>query len=161
MIKSGGSFLFKGIRCVIGAVFLIRGTQYIAAAAHVFGKAGVGSRVQVDGAQGTVKCFLEDYDIALIELSSGVAAEVTRLGSAAVMEEAMLVNERHTIPCRVIRAGASLIYLQFPCSNMPQPGDSGSPVSQEEKVVGFLSSVMLGNCTGTAVSADALRKLND
>jgi len=161
MITSGGSFLFKGIRCVIGAVILIRGTQYIAAASHIFSKAGVGSRVQVDGAEGIVKKILEDYDIALIELHSGCTAEITQLGSAEVMEDAMQVNERHTIPCRVIRAGVSLLYLQFPCSDMPQPGDSGSPILQKGKVVGFLSSVMLGNCTGTAVSSCVLRKLND
>jgi hypothetical protein len=75
------------------------------------------------------------------------------------MEDALLVNEGHTIQCRVIRAGASLLTLQFPCSDMPQPGDSGSPIVQDGMVVGLLSSVMFGNCTGTVVSSDVLHSL--
>ncbi len=159
MIKSGGLFLFKGYRCVIGAVIPINGTPYIAAASHIFHKAGLGSRVQADGIEGTVKRFLEDFDVALIELPSNCKAEMTGLGCAIVMEEACLMNETHSVPCRVIRAGISLLSLQFPCFNMPQPGDSGSPIVQEGKVVGLLSSVMLSNRTGTAVSSGVLRNL--
>ncbi len=159
MIKSGGLFLFKGNRCVIGAVIPINGTPYIAAASHIFHKTGPGSRVQADGVEGTVKRFLEDFDVALIELPIGCKAEITRLGSAILMEEACLINEIHSIPCRVIRAGISLLSLQFPCFDMPQPGDSGSPIVQEGMVVGLLSSVMLSNCTGTAVSSSVLRNL--
>ncbi len=158
MIKSGGSFLFKGICCVIGAVILIKGRHYIACASHIFH--GTGSRVQVDGAEGIVSRFLKDFDIALIELPPGCAAEITELGSAALMEDALLVNEQHSIPCRVIRAGVSLLSLLFPCSDMPQPGDSGSPIQQEGKVIGILSSVMLSNCTGTAISSEVLCKLS-
>ncbi len=160
MIKSGGTFLFKGYSCVIGAVIPIKDRRYIAAASHIFHKTDMGSRVQVESAEGVVRKFMEDYDVALIELPSGCKAGVTELGSAAVMEEALLVNEHHTIPCMVIRAGASLLYLQFPCSDMPQPGDSGSPILQEGRVIGLLSSVALGNCTGTAVSSAVLRNLS-
>ncbi len=160
MLKSGGSFVFKGMRCVIGAVILINGRYYIAAASHIFHGGGAGSRVQVDGVEGIVRRFLEDFDVALIELPSGSTAEITELGSAAVMEDSLLVNEQHSISCRVIRAGTSLISLLFPCSDMPQPGDSGSPIQQEGKVIGLLSSVMLSNCTGTAVSSDVLRNLS-
>lgn len=159
MIKSGGLFLFKGARCVIGAVIPINGTPYIAAASHIFHEAGIGSRVQMDGIEGTVKKFLEDFDVALIEFPFNCKAEITRLGSAIVLEEACLTNESHNIPCRVIRAGISLLSLQFPCFDMPQPGDSGSPIVQEGKVVGILSSVMLSNCTGTAISSGVLRNL--
>jgi hypothetical protein len=159
MIKSGGLFLFKGARCVIGAVIPINGTPYIATASHIFHKTGARSRVQADGIEGTVKRFLEDFDVALIELPTGCKAEMTGLGSAIVLEEAHLMNETHSIPCRVIRAGMSLLSLQFPCFDMPQPGDSGSPIVQKGKVVGILSSVMLGNCTGTAVSSEVLRNL--
>ncbi len=159
MIKSGGLFLFKGYHCVIGAVIPINGTLYIAAASHIFHKAGSGSHVQADGVEGTVKRFLEDFDVALIELPTDCKAEITELGSAIVMEEACLMNESHSIPCRVIRAGISLLSLQFPCFDMPQPGDSGSPIVQNGKVVGLLSSVMLSNCTGTAVSSGVLRNL--
>ncbi len=159
MIKSGGLFLSKGTRCVIGAVIPINGTPCIATASHIFHEAGIGSRVQADGVDGTVKRFLEDFDVALIELPAGCKAEMTGLGSAIVMEEACLINEIRSIPCRVIRAGISLLSLQFPCFDMPQPGDSGSPIVQKGKVVGLLSSVMFSNCTGTAVSSSVLRNL--
>jgi hypothetical protein len=160
MIKSGGTFLYKGYRCVIGAVITIKDRRYIAAASHIFSKADMKSRIQVEGTEGIIRKFMEDYDVALIELHSGCKDEATELGSADVMDDALLVNEHHTIPCRVIRAGTSLLYLQFHCSDMPQPGDSGSPILQEGKVIGLLSSVMLGNCTGTAVSSDVLRSLS-
>ena len=85
MIKSGGSFYFRGTRCVTGAVLEIKGKYYMAAASHIFHKSGIGSRVLVDGVEGTVKRFLEDFDVALIELPSGCQAEVTGLGRAAVL----------------------------------------------------------------------------
>ncbi len=160
MIKSGGTFLFKGCRCVICAVISIGNSTYIAAASHIFSKADMGSRVQIESTEGIIQKFVEDHDVMLIELPPCCKAETTELGSAAVMDDALLINEHHTIPCRVIRAGASLLYLQFPCSAMPQPGDSGSPILQNGKVIGLLSSVMLGNCTGTAVSSDVLRSLS-
>lgn len=158
MIKSGGSFFHEGYRCVIGAVLSIRGRKDIAAASHIFHKAG--TCVEVEGMKGIVRRFIEDYDVALIELPEGCTSEVTELGRAVVMDDALLVNDRHTIQCRVTRAGASLLTLQFPCSDMPQPGDSGSPIVQDGMVVGLLSSVMFGNCTGTAVSSEVLRTLN-
>lgn len=158
MIKSGGSFLFRGNRCVIGAILSIKGLPYIATASHIFHEPG--GRVQVNGTEGIVKRFLEDFDIALIELPSSCTVQITELGRAAVMEDALLINELHSIPCRVIRAGTSLLYLLFPCFDMPQPGDSGSPINQEGKVIGILSTVTLGNCTGTAVSSEVLRSLS-
>jgi hypothetical protein len=78
--------------------------------------------------------------------------EITEFGSAAVLENALLVNDMHTIKCKVINAGFSLLYLQFSYFDMPQPGDSGSPIMQAGKVIGLLSSLTLNNCMGTAIS---------
>jgi hypothetical protein len=158
MIKSGGSFFFRETRYTIGAILSINGRLYIAAAAHIFQKTG--NRVQVNGREGIVKRFLDGFDVVLIELPSGCEAQITELGSAAVMEDALLINEQHSIGCRVIRAGTSLHSLLFRCFDLPQPGDSGSPIEQEGKVIGLLSSVMLSNCTGTAVSSEVLRNLS-
>ena len=158
MIKSGDSFLYKGTRYVIGAILSIDGRYYIAAAAHIFHETG--HSVQVNGTEGIVKRFLDDFDVALIELSSGCMAQITEFGSAAVMEDALLMNEQRNIPCRIIRGGTSLLSLLFRCFDMPQPGDSGSPIVQKGKVIGLLSSIALGNCTGTAVSSEVLRNLS-
>jgi len=131
MIKSGGFFYFKGIQCTIGAVIQIKGRYYIATASHIFRSPG--DRIMVESQEGIVKKFLEDFDIALIELPFICQAEVTELESAVSMEDALLVNQRHRVRCRITRAGASLLFLLFPCSDMPQPGDSGSPILQIQK----------------------------
>lgn len=97
--------------------------------------------------------------MALIELPPDSAVEITELGSAAVLEKASLVNDIHAITCKVINAGASLLYLSFPAFDMPQPGDSGSPILQAGKVIGFMSSVTLCACMGTAISSNILLSL--
>jgi len=158
MIKSGDSFFYKGTRYVIGAILSIDGRHYIAAAAHIFHETG--NNVQVNGTEGIVKRFLDDFDVALIELSSGCMDQITELGSTSVMEEAMMSNEKSNIPCRIIQGGTSLLSLLFRCFDMPQPGDSGSPIVQKGKVIGLLSSIAIGNCTGTAVSSEVLRNLS-
>ncbi len=71
--KSRRLVLFKGTRCVIGAVLSINEKQYIAAASHIFHKKDTESHMQVNGEEGIVRKFLEDFDVALIELSSNCA----------------------------------------------------------------------------------------
>lgn len=159
MIKSGGSFFYKGKHCIIGAVVPIKGLPYIVAASHIFH--GVGDCVKVDEMQVAVKRILKNFDLALIELPPESKVEFTDFGSAAVLEDALLVNDMHVIPCRVISAGSSLLYLSFPFSDMPQLGDSGSPVMQAGKVIGFISSLMLSNCMGTAISSDILQSMRE
>ena len=157
MIKSGGSFIYKEKSCIIGAIISLKGTPYIVTASHIFH--GVGDRVKVDGKQVAVKSILKDFDLALIELPPDCKVEITKFGSAIVLEDALLANDIHIIKCRVVSAGNSLIYLHFPCFDMPQPGDSGSPILQTGKVIGFISSVMLNNCMGTAISSSILRNI--
>ena len=157
MIKSGGSFIYKGKSCIIGAVISLREMHYIVTAAHIFH--GTGDRVKVDGKQVAVRGFLKDFDLALIELPHDCDVEITKFGSTIVLDEALLANDIHIIKCRVASAGDSLIYLHFPCFDMPQPGDSGSPILQTGKVIGFISSVMLNNCMGTAISSGILHNI--
>ena len=153
MIKSGGSFFYKGKRCVIGAVISLKGSPYIVAASHIFH--GAGNYVEVDGLEAAVKTVVKDFDLALIELPSDCTVETTNFGKAVVLDDALLSNEMHVITCRVINAGSSLLYLSF-FSDMPQPGDSGSPILQAGKVIGIISSIRLSTCMGTAISSDVL-----
>jgi len=157
MIKSGGTFSYKGKTCVIGAVVSVKGSAYIIAASHIF--KGVGDLLNVEGIEVKVKSIFKENDLALIEVPSGCEVEVTEFGSAAVLENALLVNDIHTLKCRVINAGSSLIYLNFSYLDMPQPGDSGSPIMQKEKVIGLLSSLTLNSCMGTAISAAQFSRL--
>lgn len=145
------------MRCIIGAVISFKGLPYIVAASHIF--RGEGDRVKVDGKEFAVKKIFKEYDLALIELPPDCTFEITQFGRAAVLENAALVNDNHTITCRVINAGITLVYLSFPHFDMPQPGDSGSPILQAGKVIGFLSSLTLNSCMGTAISSNILRSL--
>jgi hypothetical protein len=76
-----------------------------------------------------------------------------------VLEEAFLVNDIHIARLRVVNAGVSLLFLSFQFNDMPEPGDSGSPILQAGKVIGLMSSITMNNCTGTAISSNILRSL--
>ncbi len=157
MIKSGGYFFYKDMRCIIGAVISFKGSHYIVTASHIF--RGTGEFVKVNGRKLVVKTIFRDFDLALIELPTDCMFVVTKFGNAVVLETAALVNDMHVINCKVINAGASLLYLLFSISDLPQPGDSGAPILQAGKVIGLLSSVTLNNCTGTAISAAQFPRL--
>lgn len=157
MIKSGGSFFYDGKRCTIGAVISLKGLLYMVTVSHLF--RGKGDHLTVDGMKLAVTRILKDYDLALIELPPECIVKITELGSAAELEEAFLVNNIHIIRCRIINSGVSLLYLGFRCLDMPEPGDSGSPILQAGKVIGIISSVMLDNCMGIAISSNVLRSL--
>ena len=158
MIKAGGSFFYKADRCTIGAVILLKGLPYMVTVSHIF-RRGEGDHLTVDGIKLAVTSILKDFDLALIELPPACTFEITELGSAAELEQAVLVNDIHVIKCRVVNAGASLLFLGFRCRDLPEPGDSGSPILQAGKVIGLMSSVTLDTCMGIAISSNILRSL--
>ena len=157
MIKSGGSFFYKGKRCTIGAVISLKGLLYMVTVSHIF--RGEGDHLIVDGMKLVVTSILKDFDLALIELPPDSVVEITEFGSAAELEQAVLINDIRVIRCRVVNAGASLLFLGFQCNDMPEPGDSGSPILQVGKVIGLMSSVTLDTCMGIAISSSILRSL--
>lgn len=157
MIKAGGSFFHNGNRCTVGAVIPLKGLPYMVTVSHLF--RGEGDSLIIDGTKLAVTKILKDHDLALIKLPPDSQIEITELGSPAVLEQAELINEIHAIRCRVVNVGASLVYLSFRRFDMPEPGDSGSPILQAGKVIGLISSVTLNNCTGTAISSNILRSL--
>jgi len=52
--------------------------------------------------------------------------------------------------------GKTYHYLAFAHTNLPLPGDSGSPVIQKGRVVGILLSVFYNNAAGLAASLQEL-----
>lgn len=158
MIKSGGPFFYRGEHCTIGAVVSLKGLPYMVTVSHVF-RRGEGDHLIVDGIKLTVTSILKYFDLALVELPLSCVFEITELGSATELEQAALVNDIHSINCRVVNAGSSLLFLGFQCYNMPEPGDSGSPILQTGIVIGFMSSIMLDNCMGIAISSSIIRNL--
>lgn len=157
MIKSGGSFFYKGKRCTVGAVVSLKEVLYLVTVSHIFRKEG--EYIVVDGMILSVTSILRNYDLALIRLPPESVVETTELGNASELEQAELINDIHAIKCRVVNAGTSLLYLGFGCNNMPEPGDSGSPILQAGKVIGFISSITLDTCMGTAISSRILHNL--
>lgn len=143
--------------CIVGAVILLKELPYMVTVSHIF--RGEGDSLIVDGMRLTVTRILKDFDLALIKLPPECMVKITEIGSAAELEETFLVNDAHIIRCRVVNAGASLLYLGFRCLDMPEPGDSGSPIMQAGKVIGIISSVMLDNCMGIAISSGVLYSL--
>lgn len=81
MIKAGSSFFHNGKRGTIGAVIVLKGVLYMITVSHIF--RGEGDRLTVNGMELVVTGILKDYDLALIELPSGTAAEITEFGSPA------------------------------------------------------------------------------
>jgi len=144
-------------RCIVSAVILLKELPYMVTVSHLF--KGEGNSLIVDGMRLTVTRILENYDLALVKLPPECIVKITDLGSAAELEEAFLVNDIHVIRCRIINAGTSLLYLGFRCLDMPEPEDSGSPILQAGKVIGIISSVMLDNCMGIAISSSVLHSL--
>jgi hypothetical protein len=63
-------------------------------------------------------------------------------------------------PCNIMTIGKTYHYLSFPFKTLPLPGDSGSPIIQNEKVVGILASVFHTNANGIAISLDFIKKIN-
>lgn len=158
MIKAGSSFFHNGKRCTIGAVILLKGSPYMVTVSHIFW--GEGDRLTVDGMRLSVTRILKDYNLALIELPPDSEVEITEFGSPAELELAILINDTRTINyCRVVNAGASLLFLGFQCHDMPEPEDSGTPVLQGGKVIGMMTSTTLDTCMGIAVSSKILCRL--
>ncbi len=160
MIKAGSPFFYKGKNCIVGAVISLKELPYMVTVSHIFSR-GKGEHLTVDGTKLTVTRILKEFDLALIELPPACEFEITELGSAAELEQAVLVNDVRAINCRVVNAGASLLFLGFQCYNMPEPGDSGSPIVQSGKVIGLMSSVTLDTCMGIAISSSIIRSLED
>lgn len=157
MIKSGGSFFHNGTRCTIGAVISLKGLPYMVTVSHIFRDEG--DNLTVDGVKLVVTSILKDYDLTLVKLPLDSKVEITEFGVPALLEQAELINDTHVVQCRVVNAGTTLVYLSFRRFDMPEPGDSGSPILQRGKVIGLISSVTLNNCMGTAISSNILLSL--
>ena len=68
---------------------------------------------------------------------------------------ARLANARRSRDCSISDAG-DLISIVLGHADLPGPGESGTPLFQDGKVVGILSSINLNAGKGTAISARAI-----
>ena len=93
------------------------------------------------------------FDLAYFKVPQCV---VTPLGRPDY-GEAMLESQLAVRDCRVANLG-DLSTVVFQCADLPGPGESGSPIFQDGRVIGMLSSINLNNCKGTIISSAVIEK---
>jgi len=152
VIKSGEFFLSGSTGGVIGAVVPWRGAYAGVAPAHIFHYSGTNSlRV---GSQNCKIAFIPgDADIAFFPIIT--ACKPTELGKPH-LGEACLENAARKRSCRISDVSWSIAYVVLPLGDLPGPGDSGTPLVQEGKVVGMLLSFNMHTYKGIAISAEMI-----
>jgi hypothetical protein len=154
MIKSGDQFIAGRSGGVIGAIVPWRGAYAGVAPAHIFQHAGTRS-LRVAGLSCRVAYIPTEADLAFFPILG--ACQPTEMGKPRA-GPATLSNAMHSISCRISDASWSIAYVILPPGDLPGPGDSGSPLVQDGKVVGLLLSINMHNCRGIAVSAEMIER---
>lgn len=161
-ITAGGKIVCNKKDGVIGAVIKTHDKYFVLTAYHILkvGKCGLGSTVYLNGYTGRVIEILWDHDLAVVEIDAPeVEIEISKI-AAPEIGPAYFLNGTKRINCNVMTTGKTYHYLSFPMDNLPLPGDSGSPIIQEDKVVGILASIFYNNATGIAVSIENFNPVN-
>ena len=138
------------------AVILYNNQYCVLTAYHILkvGKCDLGSTVYLNNHLGEVVKIIWDHDLAVIEINSTEdEIELSKI-SKPVIGSAYSLNGDKRIKCNIMTTGETYHYLSFPMGNLPLPGDSGSPIIQDNKVVGILASIFYNNATGIAVSIE-------
>ncbi len=155
MIKSGDFFLAGRSGGVIGAVVPWRGAYAGVAPAHVFHYAGTDC-LRVGNLACKVAFIPGDADLAFFPLLAAVQPtelDKPRLG------EVLLENAARKRSCRISDVSWSIAYVVLPPGDLPGPGDSGTPLLQNGKVVGMLLSFNMHTYKGIAISAEMIREV--
>jgi hypothetical protein len=151
-LKAGIPFKAGKQGGTVGA-FLRRGNKYVGVtAAHVLRYAGASS-LTMGRVKAEVVHVWRPFDLAYFKAPE---CELTPMANPS-LGDAQLVNAFGTKSCRIANVGA-LTTVVFQCADMPGPGESGSPIFQDEKVVGILSSINLNDCKGTIISSEIIKK---
>jgi hypothetical protein len=155
VIKSGDQFIAGRSGGVVGAVIPWRGVLAGVAPAHIFHAAGTHS-LRLGGLACKVAYIPNDADLAFFPILG--ACQPTELGKPK-LGEAELKNSQRSMKCRISDTSWSIAYVVLPLGNLPGPGDSGSPLVQDGKVVGLLLSVNMHNWKGIAISAEMIQEV--
>jgi hypothetical protein len=155
MIKSGDQFIAGRSGGVVGAILPWRGAYAGVAPAHIFQHAGTYS-LRVGGLLCKVAYIPAEADLAFFPILG--ACLPTEMGRPRP-GPATLSNAMRSISCRISEASWSIAYVILPPGDLPGPGDSGSPLVQEGKVVGLLLSINMHNCRGIAVSSEMIERM--
>jgi Trypsin-like peptidase domain len=148
---------------VIGAVIKYRNENCVLTVQHLLkvGKCGLGDSLNVEGWPGKVVEIIFELDLAVIKINTPKAPLEFSALAEPYIGPAYALKGSSKNPCQVMTVGRTYHYLAFPFSTIPLPGDSGSPIIQEDKVVGILASVFYNNATGIAVSLGRFIKMKE
>jgi hypothetical protein len=152
MIKSGDQFIAGRSGGVVGAVISWRGAYAGVAPAHIFHAAGT-HNLRVGGLAYKVAYIPNDADLAFFPILG--ACQPTTLDKPR-LGEAELKNAQHSMRCRISDTSWSIAYVVLPLGNLPGLGDSGSPLLQNDQVVGLLLSLNMHTCKGIAISSEMI-----
>jgi hypothetical protein len=158
MITAGQDIYCHKKPGVIGAVVRYKDRNCILTVQHLLrvGGCAEGDPVTLNGHRGRVLEIWMDYDLAVIEIQATTTQfEFSSLGEPEI-GPAYTLHGLDKNPCQIMTLGRTYHYLAFAHTALPLPGDSGSPVIQEEKVVGILLSVFYNNAAGLAASLQNL-----
>lgn len=159
-ISAGGKLICNDKTGIIGAVIEYNGNNCVLTAYHILkvGKCGLGDKISFNSAEGRVIEILMDYDLAIIEITDFEHdIEFSEIGNPEI-GPAYAFKGDFKNPCNVMTVGKTYHYLSFSFETLPLPGDSGSPIIQNGKVVGILASVFHTNANGIAISLEYFLK---
>ena len=155
MIKSGEFFLSGRTGGVIGAVVPWRGAYAGIAPAHIFHYSGTDS-LRVGNQNCRIAFIPGDADLAFFPILA--ACNPTELGKPH-LGEVTLENAARKRSCRISDVSWSIAYVVLPPGDLPGPGDSGTPLVQDGKVVGMLLSFNMHTYKGIAISAEMIKEV--
>jgi hypothetical protein len=155
-LSAGGKLVCNNKEGIIGAVIKYKEKNCILTAYHILkvGKCKKGDSVRVGRFEGCLIEILIDFDLAVIEINAPQSVlEFSQIGKPEIGPAYALKGEIKN-PCNVMTTGKTYHYLSFSFLTLPLPGDSGSPIIQDGKVVGILASVFYTNANAIAISLD-------
>ena len=137
---------------MVGALLRSRNRCIGVTAYHIMRLAKTKS-LTVGGVKGEIVADWKAFDLVYFKTSG---CEPTPLG-APRLGPARLASALGTKDCSISDVG-DLLAVVIGHAEMPGPGESGTPLYQDGKVVGILSSINLNTGKGTIISARVIEK---
>jgi hypothetical protein len=159
-LSAGGTLICNHKEGIIGAIIKYKGKNCVLTAYHILkvGNCKLGDRVSFNVNEGHVIEILIDHDLAIIEIVGDEPnLEFSNIAQPEIGPAYALRGEFKN-PCNIMTVGKTYHYLSFSFKTLPLPGDSGSPIIQNMKVVGILASVFYTNANAIALSLELFLK---
>ncbi len=152
MLRAGDLFSAGRQGGVVGALLRGRNGCIGVTAYHIMRLAGT-RELLIGDARAKVVSDWRAFDLVYFKVCG---CEPTPLGSPR-LGPARLASAIGARDCSISDVG-DLISVVIGHANLPGPGESGTPLLQDEKVVGILSSINLNSGKGTIISARVIEK---